>query len=174
MAWRWADGHSLATAVMVAVPTMMVLISVRESADWFVASLTVTSGFCWVGVLLPAMVRETALLVSGAVAAICGALVSIMFSQSLDTPGHPDPAFAPLFFGLLAAGSASIYGQHRNGVEQRIAAGELAAALLRLSERQAADAKYLGAAIEAVSTLVRGRVKEPRRSAVRERRSRVR
>lgn len=170
MIWRWTGDHALATSTMFAITAFCVLVAVSESPDWFVASLLIASGVCWIGVLLPAGVRETAVVLAGGLAAICGALVSIIFSHSLEAPGQTDPSFTPLFLGLLAAGSASIYGQHLNAVEQRVAARQLTAMLTELSRRQDAEA---GSLTDAVATIradldaalaeTRRHLREPRR-----------
>ena len=134
-AWSWTGDHATAGGVMVAVPAFAVLLTIREAGDWFTGGLTVAAGLCWVGVLLPTAVREPVVLVSSGIAAVCGALVSIIFSRTLDS-GRPDQAFTPLFFALLAAGSASVYGQHCATVERRRTDRDLAAALIRLEEMQ--------------------------------------
>ena len=133
--WAWTDEHTLASGIMVAVPAVMVLLAFREAHDWLTAGLTVATGLCWVGVLMPTAVRETTVFISSGLTAICGAFVSIVFSRSLETM-QTDPAFVPLFFSLVAAGSASMLGQHRNTVERRVAERELAAALLGIAEVQ--------------------------------------
>ena len=92
----WVDDHTFATGMLLAVPAVMTMVAWKEQADWFTAALAVGAGLCWTGVLLPTAVRQTSVLIAGGVAAICGALVSIMFSQALNTKGVTDPAFVPM------------------------------------------------------------------------------
>lgn len=160
--WRWTGDHALATSVMFTATAFCTLVAVRESPDWFIASLTIGSGLCWIGVLLPARVRETAAVLAGGLAAICGALVSIIFSHSLETPGQTDSSFTPLFLGLLAAGSASVYGQHLNAVAQREAARALTVMLVELSRRQDAEAGSVPDAVAAMRANLDAALEETR------------
>lgn len=95
--WAWTGDHAIATSVMVTAPAFSVPIAVNESADWFVASLTVASGLSWVGVLLPREVRETAVVLAGGLAAICGALVSIIFQPLTGNSRGQSPLSGPTY-----------------------------------------------------------------------------
>src|SRR4051794_37052503 len=104
---------------MVLVPLCTTWIAWQEKVDWFTFSLAVVAGLAWTGVLLPTPVRHSVVLFSGGMAAVCGALVSITFSYGLEHGGKLDQTFMTTFLGLVAAGTASMYGRHRNAVEQR-------------------------------------------------------
>jgi hypothetical protein len=113
----------------------MVFVAWTEYTDWLIASLTVLAGLCWVAVMLPEPARNPLVLVAGGLAAICGALVSIIFSNALVPHAKPDPSLTPLLFALLSAGSASVFGQHRIDAERRVTERALADLVAEIHER---------------------------------------
>lgn len=146
----WTDARPVAASVAVVVPAFMILVAWTEYTDWLVATLTVLAGLCWIGVMLPEPVRNPLVLVAGGLAAICGALVSIIFSNALQPHAKPDPSLAPLVFALLAAGSASIYGQHRIDAERRVAERAVADLVADIHERVRIDSAEVRRALGGV------------------------
>jgi hypothetical protein len=132
------------------IPAMMTMMTLGSASDWVTGSLAIASGVCWSGVLLPAPVRDVAVLAASSTTAMSGALVSIMFSLSIDEPGAADSALGLLLFAMFNAGGAYLVGQHRISREQTAAARDLVALVEQIAERQESGARELAQALRAL------------------------
>lgn len=141
-AYVWTGHHKFAAFFIVAVPVAAVRI-VWDANDWLSVVLGVGAGLCWSGVLLPTVIRELAVLLAGAMTAMSGALLSIVLSHAIESPPVPGSDVAPVLFSTIVAGTAALYGQHRNGAEQRAASRELVEVVQRIAARQESDTQDL-------------------------------
>jgi hypothetical protein len=82
-------------------------------------TLLVVAGFSWSGVLLPSLIRHSALPLAAATAALSGGLLSLIAGDPTGSDPSNSGELGLAVWALLTAGSAALLGQWRNQAEQR-------------------------------------------------------